>query len=136
MQDTLRRPDPKITPLTAPFWEHANNRVLATPKCSDCGARHFPPGPFCPECLSENITWSEVSGRATLTSWVVFHQVYWDEVKEEVPYLVATVDLEEGVRLLTSLVGAAEKAPVYGMKLKVTFRPNASGQLLPVFEAA
>ncbi|MCB1341069.1 MAG: OB-fold domain-containing protein [Pseudooceanicola sp.] len=132
----LRRPEPKITPLSAPFWEMANDRTLATPLCNACGQRHFPPGPVCPECLSTDLGWSPVSGRARLVSWVVFHQVYWEDVREDVPYLVATVDLEEGVRLITNLAGAAAEAPVHGMALTVTFVENMSGQLLPVFEAA
>ncbi|WGF87834.1 Zn-ribbon domain-containing OB-fold protein [Marinivivus vitaminiproducens] len=132
----LSRPEPKHTPVNEPFWRAAAEGRLATPKCEACGERHFPPAPRCPHCLSDRIGWSPVSGRGNLVSWVVFHQCYWDSVREELPYLVATVDLEEGVRLLTNLVGEAGNAPRYGMELEVTFRPLASGEQLPVFKAA
>ncbi len=132
----LRRPDPRTTPLAAPFWEAANERTLSTPKCRACGERHFPPGPVCPECLSNDLEWVPVTGRGKLVSWVVFHQVYWEEVREDMPYLVATVDLDEGIRLITSLTGAAAEYPVYGMPLRVNYLENTYGQLLPVFEAA
>ena len=132
----LQRPAPKVTPLSAPFWEHANRRILATPQCTACGTRHFPPGPNCPACLSTDLDWVPVSGRGKLVSWVVFHQVYWDDVREDMPYLAATVDLDEGIRLITNLTGPAAEAPAYGMPLQVTFLETLSGQLLPVFEAA
>ncbi|KMK65105.1 Zn-ribbon domain-containing OB-fold protein [Puniceibacterium sp. IMCC21224] len=132
----LLRPEPNITNLSAPFWDLANDRTLATPKCSNCGDRHFPPGPNCPTCLSKDLKWVSVSGHGKLVSWVIFHQVYWDDVRDDVPYLVATVDLDEGIRLLSNLVGSAAENPEYGMALQVTFRPNTSGRLLPVFERA
>jgi len=134
--EPITRPEPEITPLTAPFWDAAANGKLSTPICRSCGKRHMPPGPMCPHCLSADLTWEPVSGRGTLKSWVVFHQVYWDSVRDQIPYLSCTVDLDEGVRLITNLVGTAAENPRYLMPVKVTFRPLASGQMLPVFQAA
>ncbi|MCF3935329.1 OB-fold domain-containing protein [Acuticoccus sp. M5D2P5] len=136
MLTDVSRPLPKRTPVNAPFWEHADRQILALPWCESCGKTHFPPSPRCPHCLHDAFDWRPASGRATLVSWVVFHRSYWDGVAADVPYNVCLVELDEGVRMLSNLVGAAEEAPRYKMPLKVTFTDRFPDLILPVFDAA
>ena len=136
MTPEISRPLPKRTPVTAPFWEHADNRVLALPWCTACGKTHFPPSPRCPHCLADTLEWRPASGNATLLSWVVFHRAYWDGVAQDLPYNVCLVELAEGVRMMSNLVGRAKAAPRHGLPLKVAFDDRFPGLVLPVFDAA
>ncbi|WP_299821922.1 OB-fold domain-containing protein [uncultured Jannaschia sp.] len=136
MTPDIQRPLPDRNPISAPFWERADQRVLALPWCKKCDQTHFPPSPRCPYCLHDAFEWRPVSGRATLVSWVVFHRAYWDGVAAELPYNVCQVELEEGPRLISNLVGAAKEAPRHGMALKVTFTDRYPDITLPVFDAA
>ena len=54
------KPLPRITPDNAPFWAAARAHVLRLPRCRDCAAWHWPPGPVCPECFSPRIGWRKV----------------------------------------------------------------------------
>lgn len=136
MSSEVQRPLPKRTPITAPFWEMAEQRKLGLPWCRNCDQTHFPPSPRCPHCLHDAFDWRPASGRATLISWVVFHRSYWDGVAADLPYNVCQVELEEGPRLLSNLVGEAEKTPQYRMPLEVTFTDRYPGMVLPVFDKA
>jgi uncharacterized protein len=134
MTPTISRPLPVRTPVTAPFWEAAHKKEFHLPYCDSCNETHFPPSPRCPHCLSEDITWRPASGKATLISWIVFQRAYWDGVKEDLPYNVCIVRLDEGPRMLSNLIGEAEKKPRYGMPLKVTFSDRFPDLTLPVFD--
>lgn len=136
MSSEIHRPLPNRTPVTEPFWQMADRRELGLPWCTSCDRTHFPPSPRCPHCLHEGFEWRAASGRATLVSWVVFHRSYWDGVAADLPYNVCQVELEEGPRLLSNLVGEAEKAPRHGMPVRVTFTDRFPGMVLPVFDAA
>jgi uncharacterized OB-fold protein len=136
MSCAVQRPLPTRTPITAPFWEMADRKILALPYCKSCGETHFPPSPRCPNCLHDAFDWRPVSGRARLVSWVVFHRAYWDGMTEDLPYNVCLVELDEGPRMLSNLVGAAEASPRYKMPLQVTFTDRFPGLVLPVFDAA
>lgn len=131
----VRRPLPVRTPLTAPFWDSADKEELALPWCKRCDQTHFPPSPRCPHCLEDEMQWRPASGKATLISWVVFHRSYWDGVENDLPYNVCLVELEEGPRMLSNLVGEAAEKPAYRMPLRVSFTKRYPDLILPVFEA-
>jgi uncharacterized OB-fold protein len=100
-----RKPLPSIDPLNRGFWDLAREGKLAVQRCTDCGDRHFPPGPVCPQCLGDTQEWEVVSGKGTLLSWVTFHRAYWDGFEKELPYDVCLVQLDEGPLLVSNLVG-------------------------------
>ena len=94
------------------FWEGVREGRLLLQRCASCGAVRHPPGPMCPHCQS--LSWEPVesAGRGTIHSWVV--SVHPTEADAE-PRTVVLVDLEEGVRLVSNLVGGgtpANDAPV------------------------
>lgn len=128
---TPSKPVPVPTPETQPFWDGTAAGELRLQRCPACDRHYFPPRPFCPTCLSGDVTWERVSGRGMLHSYVINHRPApgWDE-----PYAIAVVELDEGPRMMTNVVGVDQtpEALVLDMALTVTF--EARGDLmLPVF---
>jgi len=114
------KPLPSDEPLVRPFWEHARAGRLAVQACDDCGDRHFPPSPICPNCNSDKQSWQAVSGRGTLESWVAFHRAYWPGFADGLPYDVCLVKLAEGPLLVSNLVGGIGGARL-GAAVEVVF---------------
>ncbi len=120
-QAQSRKPLPAISLLNKPYWEGLSKRELRLQKCDGCGKVWYPPSPLCPWCWSRSFTWTLTSGRGRVTSWVVFHHSYFSSFEAEVPYNVAEVELEEGPRLLTNLVGVRNDAIHAGMPVEIVF---------------
>jgi uncharacterized protein len=98
---------PRISDATSPFWEALGDELLTTTRCRDCGDTAFPPRAICPNCFSSRLSWQSLSGRGTLYSY----SRVWagpEVFKEELPYTVCIVDLDEGLRLGSRLLDAAE----------------------------
>ena len=129
------KPLPNIDPLNKPFWENARAGKLVVQTCRSCHDRHYPPSPVCPKCLSADQEWTPVSGRGTLESWVDFHRAYWDSFKEDLPYRVCLVRLEEGPLFISNLVGDASTAKL-GAKVQVVFEAVTEAVTLPKFKLA
>lgn len=120
-------------PLLHPFWAHARAHRLTVQCCTACGDLHFPPGPVCPVCLSEEQTWQEVSGKAELVSWTTFHRAYWPSFAEALPYDVCLVKLAEGPLLLSNFLGATPRDLRMGLPLRVAFDDVSEDVTLPKF---
>jgi uncharacterized protein len=114
------RPLPVITPETAHFWEGTREGELRLQHCADCGRGYFPPRPFCPRCSGANIEISVASGRAALLSYVISHLPAPGFTP---PYVIAIVELEEGPRMLTNIIGCdpSPEALALDMPLKAKF---------------
>ncbi len=114
------KPLPRLDPLFRPFWEHAQAGRLVVQTCDSCGDRHFPPSPICPVCNSDGQSWTPVSGRGTLESWIAFHRAYWSGFQPDLPYDVCLVRLAEGPLLVSNLLGGTEGAKL-GAAVEVVF---------------
>lgn len=128
------KPVPVPTPDTARFWEGATAGELWIQRCTGCGRPYFYPRACCPFCSSREVEWFRASGRATLYSYVINQRPApgWDG-----PYVIAVVQLEEGPRMLTNLVGV-EPDPQHlelDMPLEVTFEPRGD-VAVPLFRPA
>jgi len=120
-QEKYQKPLPAISSLSQPYWDGLRNRELKLPKCDECAMVWYPPAPLCPSCWSRKFTWTRLSGRGRVSSWVVFHQSYFRGFEAEVPYNVAEVELDEGPRLLTNLVGVSNDAIRAQMPVEIVF---------------
>ena len=120
-QPQYQKPLPAISSLSKPYWEGLKHRELRLQKCDACGKVWYPPSPLCPGCWSRGFTWARLSGRGRVNSWVVFHQSYFRGYDDEIPYNVAEVELEEGPRLLTNLVGVINDEIHAGMPVEIVF---------------
>jgi len=131
----VAKPLPEITPEMAPFWEAARRHELVVQRCRGCGAHRFPARDLCSRCLSREAEWVRVAGRGTVFSFAVMHQVYHPGFAAEVPYAVVLVELEEGARLLSNVVGCAPEDITIGMPVEVVFEDVSGEVTLPKFRA-
>ena len=135
MPGPYAKPLPHLDALNRPFWEHAREGRLAVQVCADCGDRHFPPSPVCPNCLGADQNWQPVSGRGTLESWIDVHRAYWPGFSDELPYRVCLVRLQEGVLLVSNLAGESGEARL-GAAVQAVFEPATAEITLPKFVLA
>lgn len=127
-------PVPAITPVTEQQFAFAEEGVLAVQRCADCQALFFPPSTNCPTCLSTNLLWEAVSGKGRVWSWIVMHQPYLPGFKDEIPYLVASVILDEGPMLMSTLVDIEVGDIAIDLPVQVRFEPfGADARPMPVF---
>jgi len=115
------KPLPQITALARPFWQGTREHELRLQRCRACGSFQFPPQVLCRGCLAEEQDWTATSGRATVYSFVVQHRPATPAFVDDVPYVVAVVELDEGPLMLTNIVGCAPDAVKVGMPVEVTF---------------
>lgn len=127
-------PVPTPDEASQPYFDGAAAGRLMLMRCLSCGAHRYPSRECCDACWSTETEWVEASGRATLHSWVIFHQVYHPGFASRVPYNVALVELAEGPRITTNIVGVENDALRAGMPLQVTFETVAEGVALPKFQ--
>ena len=125
------RPLPVPTPETAHFWEGTKHGELRLQRCRACAHNYFPPQPFCPACGSDDVEIIRASGRGFLHSYVINHRA---APGFEVPYVIAVVELDEGPRLLTNLVGVEPDPDALPLDLPVEVDFEAVGEfMLPWF---
>jgi uncharacterized OB-fold protein len=135
--EAYAKPLPVPDPDSAPFWDGCREGRLMIQHCEACGQDQFPPGNVCSHCGARAIGWRQASGAGTVFSWIVVrHPVPKPVYADEVPYVVALVELAEGVRMPSNIIGCAPEAVTAGMPVKVVFRPAADGIVLPLFEPA
>lgn len=129
------RPLPAITPETRHFWDGTRIGELRLQKCAACNHVYFPPRPFCPQCGSPDVSVFRASGRATLHSYVIHHRPVPGFVP---PYSIAVVELDEGPRMMTNIVGIAQtpEALRLDMLLEVVFHRINDEISLPLFRPA
>lgn len=122
---------PEADAFTRPFWDAAAQGRLLIRHCAACDRVHHYPREFCPYCWSEDVGWRPATGRATLYTWSVVHRNDLPPFDGRVPYAAAVVDLAEGPRMMTEVVGCEEAELRIGMDLEVAFRAG-----VPVFRPA
>lgn len=130
------KPYPRPTPESAPFWQACREHVLRLQRCDQCGKFWFPPGNRCRWCWSDRWQWTPVSGRGRLYTFTVIWRAYHPGFANDLPYNVAVVELEEGPRLISNVVGCAPEALAVGMPLVVVFDDVAPDLTLPKFRPA
>ncbi|MFM9938544.1 MAG: Zn-ribbon domain-containing OB-fold protein [Hyphomicrobiaceae bacterium] len=130
-----KRPLPKPTPETQHFWDGAKAGDLLLQSCNDCSKTYFPPRPFCPKCGSRSVKTVKASGKAKLHSFVIHHR---PAPGFDPPYAIAVVELAEGPRMMTNIVGCPQtpEALKVDMNLEVTFEKQTDTISLPFFKPA
>ena len=118
---TYNKPIPVPSPSTEFFWTGVKEHQLLLQQCDKCSAYRFPPSPICPECLSSDYTVKPVSGKGTVFTFGVYHRLYSPAFEEDLPYTVGMIELEEGPRLVSNVVGIAPGDVYCGMPVVVTY---------------
>ncbi|MFD2421406.1 Zn-ribbon domain-containing OB-fold protein [Amycolatopsis pigmentata] len=128
--EQLPAPPPTVTPETELFWRATAQGRLLIPRCDDCGTSVWYPRRVCTACGGRNLTWTEATGRGVVYSYTRCH-VPAKPYKGIESYFLAYVRLEEGVDVMTNIVGATE---VYvGQPVTVVFSPVDETAALPRF---
>jgi uncharacterized OB-fold protein len=123
---------PQVDDLNRPFWDGCRAGELRLQRC-DRGHLRYPIATLCPVCLSTEATWEAVSGCGEVFSFAVFRHAYNNGWADRVPYTVAIVQLEEGPRMISNVVGVSAEEVHVGLPLQVVF--EAEGELaIPRFE--
>jgi len=120
--------------LTRPFWDATRNRELHLQWCTDCDAPVHRPRERCPHCSGSALTWRPSTGTGTVYAVSVQHRSMPVGPPGDAPYAVVLVDLDDGVRLMSNIVGIAPDAVTVGDRVQVTWEPLADGRHLPQFE--
>jgi uncharacterized protein len=115
-------------PLSAPFWEAAARRELVVQRCTACGAFQFYPRPFCLACDATELEWARVEGGGTVYATTTVHMEVVPALAP--PYVVAVVELDEGPRLTTNIVGGDASI---GTRVRLAWREREDAPPLPVF---
>lgn len=136
----IRKPIPAIANEAKPFWDAAAQQQLKIQRCKDCKAWVWTPKPSCGECGSENLKWTAMSGKGEIYSFTVIRQIVGRGASKafepDIPYVVAWVDLDEGPRLITNVVGCPPDQVKLGMKVTVQFEKASEKVWLPKFRPA
>ena len=115
------KPMPIPTEISAPFWEGLKAERLLIQQCDDCNHWVFYPRRHCPACFAHALTWREVNGAATLYSYTVTRIATLPDFADEMPQILAVIELEQGVRINSNLVGLDETEVKIGMALQPVF---------------
>ena len=122
-------PAPEPNPETKPFWDAAAQGRLLLKKCLACNQLHYYPRTICPFCGSDRTDWQPAAGTGSIYSWSVMRRA-------ETPYAIAYVTLDEGVTMMTNIVGCDLNGIRIGQKVRVAFTPTDGGPPVPTFTLA
>lgn len=128
----MTRPIPSPVHWDRAFWDAASRGVLVAQRCIECGHRQHYPRPACGNCLSRNRDWDELSGRGTIYSYTVVRQPVHPAFVDAAPYVFVDVALDEGLRMVSTMVGAGPNDVCIGDRVLVIFR-RAGEVSLPYF---
>lgn len=118
---------PPLNADSAPYWQAAREGKLVLQQCCACGLKRFLPRHLCPTCWSDQMQWVEANGRGTIHAVTTVRRAPSSAFREKVPYVVALVDLEEGPRMLTNIVGSNAEQARIGQAVEVTFEVRDNG---------
>jgi uncharacterized protein len=128
------RPAPQPDFDSAPYWAAARQGHLVVQRCAVCANVQLYGRAQCTRCGSSEVEWEPASGRGTVYSFTVIRQQHVRPFRDMVPYVVALVDLEEGPRVMTNLVGCEPDQVSIGMAVRATFEPVSDEASIVLFE--
>ncbi len=128
-----RRVEPPVTDTTEPFWDATRDERLLVQWCDDCDEAIFYPREVCPSCLGTELSWRESAGAATVYAVSVQHRPGNPFMADRVPYAVALVDLDDGIRMMTNVVDCDPDTVTIGQRVEVCWEPLSDGRNLPLF---
>jgi uncharacterized protein len=128
------KPIPVPSAESQAYWDGLRDRKLLMPRCDACGKYWFPPSLLCPHCNATKWTWTSTSGRGRIFSYVVYHRVYHPGFADEVPYAVAVIELDEGPRMISNVIGIAPDKLACDMRVEVVYQPITETITLPKFK--
>lgn len=115
------KPLPIPSVESKPFWDGCKEHRLLVPHCLRCASYWFPPSATCPKCWSTQWQWMRSNGRGKIYSFGVYHRLYHKGFEAEIPYVLAVVELDEGPRLVSNIMGCTPEELRCDMPVEVVF---------------
>jgi uncharacterized protein len=134
--ETPKKPAPVVNPWAKPFWDACREKRLMLQKCKECEKHVFYPRIACPHCFSDHLDWVEASGRGTIYTYSVVVSNAPSAFIKDMPYVIAVIRLEEGVQMLSNIVGCDPQEVRCDMPVEVTFEKLDEQFTLPKFKPA
>lgn len=128
--------EPPVSEAGAPYWEATREGRFVLPWCAACGRPHWYPREVCPHCLADAIEWRPASGRGVVYAASTMPRPAMPMLAGRVPYVVALVELEEGVRMMTNVVDVDPADVRVGMAVELCWEDLSDGRRLAVFAPA
>jgi uncharacterized OB-fold protein len=120
-QKAYRKPLPHLDEENRPWWEATQRHELYIQQCRDCGDRRFHPRTLCTNCLSSNTEWIRCKGTGEIYTFTVTHQNQAAGFRDSLPYVMAWVELDEGLKMLTNIVDCPPEQVKIGMRVEAVF---------------
>jgi uncharacterized OB-fold protein len=130
------KPLPEITAESKPFWDACARHQLLVQTCRECGAVQYYPRGVCAACWSPDLEWTPSAGRGRVFTFTVTHRTQARGFRDELPYVLAWITLDEGVQVMSNIVGVDPATIKIGMPVHVTFDDVKEGLSIPKFTAA
>jgi uncharacterized protein len=127
------KPLPRYAKDSAAYWEHLKQHELHIQKCTGCGQLRMYPRPMCDACYSLEYEWVRASGKGKVYSWCVVHQPTHPGFKDELPFNVTEVELDEGVRIRSTVIDVAPGELYVGMPVEIVYDDVTPEVTLPKF---
>ena len=127
-------PQPVSNADSQAYWAAARERRLLIRRCKSCGALHFMPRYLCPECWSDELEWIDAQGGGTVHSFTIIRRASSAAFAPRVPYVVALIELDEGPRMMSNVLGSDALSVAIGDRVALTFEYRGNGALLPQFQ--
>lgn len=131
-----QRMEPPVSMVSEAFWEATRDKQLVLQHCGACDRAIWFPRHVCPHCSATELGWRPASGTGSVYAFSVQYRPGLPQLKDRVPYTVALVDLAEGVRMMTNIVGCAPDDVTVGQEVVAAWEPMSDGRHLLVFEPA
>lgn len=133
MSSEYPKPIPTVQPWTEEFWRATKKHKLLIQECQTCSSLIFYPRKYCPQCWSADLGWREASGKAKVYTFAVMRDQVEPKFMPDLPYVLAMVDLDEGIRMMTRIVECDPAVVEIGLDVDVTFQDITDQHALPLF---
>jgi uncharacterized OB-fold protein len=132
---TMRRFEPPASETTQPFWDATKDKTFLIQRCDACDAAIFYPREVCPQCLSsDSLSWRESTGAGTIYAASVQEKPANPLMADRVPYVVALVELDDGIRLMSNVINCEPYDATVGKPVRLAWEELSDGRHLPQFE--
>jgi uncharacterized OB-fold protein len=128
------RIEPPVSDISSAFWDATRKHELVLQHCKTCNNYIHYPRAICPYCHSEDLEFLPASGQGNVYAFSVMHRPGNPAMQDRVPYVVALIDLAEGPRMMSNIVGCEPAAVKVGLPVSVTWEELSDGRALPLFE--
>jgi uncharacterized OB-fold protein len=129
-----QRMEPPTSKVSTPFWEATREKRLVLQHCSACAKAIWFPRVLCPHCSGSDLRWRDATGRGTVYAVSVQYRPGSPQLKDRVPYAVALIDLDEGVRMMSNVIVDDAESVAVGDSVEAAWEALSDGRNLVVFQ--